>query len=341
MKKPISAYASYTLEELINDPDFLLWVLHPDEKSELHWENIQHTYPQLSETIAQARVLVRSMRFERTDLTEPEQSELWGAIQAKTTQAKPSGKKMPLWYRYAAAAMLAGILFSVGIFYQMNQPIAINTPYGQLKTITLPDGSLVTLNANSTLKYDRNWSKNEIREVWIEGEAFLKVKHLNTSGKVLNHERFVVHTGEVNVEVLGTSFNVNDRRGRTEVALLEGKISLGLNGTTSKPLILAPGDIAEFEKGKLVKKPINVAEYASWKDGKLYFKDVPVAKIFNYFEDIYGYKVVVDDPEILKKRVSGSLNTQNEQVLFKAFGMTLNLNITPNQQTRELIITAK
>lgn len=341
MKKQMSRYASYHLEELINDEDFLLWVLHPDEISNLHWQNIQDTFPQLRETITQAKAIVQSMRFERDNLKEHEQSELWEAIQAKTTLLKKSGKRMPLWYRYAAAAMLAGILLTVGVFYQMTQPVSINTPYGQLKTITLPDGSLVTLNANSTIKYDRNWSKNEIREVWIEGEAFLKVKHLNTSGKIAKHERFVVHTGEVNVEVLGTSFNVNDRRGRTEVALLEGKISLGLNGTPGKPLVLAPGDIAEFEKGKLIKKPINVAEYASWKDGRLYFKDVPVAKIFNYFEDIYGYKVVVDDPEILKKRVSGSLNTQNEQVLFKAFGMTLNLNITPNKQTGELMITTK
>lgn len=341
MKKKINAYEFHTLEELINDQDFLLWVLHPDEQSDLHWQSIENTYPQLSDPISQARTIVKSMRFEREDLSTIEQDEIWGAIQAKTTLSKKSGKKLPLWYRYAAAAVLAGILVGIGIFYQVNQPIAINTPYGQLKTIILPDGSLVTLNANSTIKYDKNWNKNEIREVWIKGEAFLKVKHLHKVGKVQQSERFVVHTGDVNVEVLGTSFNVNDRRGRTEVALLEGKISLGLNGADSKPLILAPGDIVAVEKGKLIKKPINVAEYASWKDGRLYFKDVPVAKVFNYFEDIYGYKVIVNNPNLLIRRVSGSLSTRNEQVLFKAIGMSLNLNITPNQKTKELTITAK
>ncbi|WP_316752881.1 FecR family protein [Pedobacter gandavensis] len=339
MKKQISAYETYTLAELINDQDFLLWVLHPDEKSDLHWQSIENTYPKLQRSISEARAIVQSMRFEKDVLAKKEQDELWNTIQSKTTLLKTPVRK--LWYRYAVAAVLAGALLGIGILYQVNQPIAINTPYGQLKTITLPDGSLVTLNANSTIKYDKDWSKNEIREVWIEGEAFLKVKHLHTSGKIAERERFVVHTGDVNVEVLGTSFNVNDRRGRTEVALLEGKISLGLNGATAKPLILAPGDIAEFEHGKLIKKPINVAEYASWKDGRLYFKDVPLAKIFNDIEDIYGYKVVVDNPEILKKTISGSLSTQNEQVLFKALGMTLNLNITPNQDTKELMITTK
>lgn len=341
MKKKINVYEFHTLEELINDQDFLLWVLQPDEKSDLHWQSIENTYPQLSDPIHHARTIVKSMRFEMDELSTLEQDEIWDTIQAKTTLTKKSGKKLPLWYRYAAAAMLAGILVCIGIFYQMNQPIAINTPYGQLKTITLPDGSLVTLNANSTLKYGKDWNKNEIREVWIEGEAFLKVKHLHRLGKVQQRERFIVHTGDVKVEVLGTSFNVNDRRGRTEVALLEGKISLDLNGANGKPLILAPGDIVAVEKGKLIKKPINVAEYASWKDGKLYFKDIPIAKVFNYFEDIYGYKVIVNDPNLLHKRVSGSLSTRNEQVLFKAFGMSLNLNITPNQETKELMITAK
>lgn len=339
MKKQISAYETYTLAELINDQDFLLWVLHPDEKSDLHWQSIENTYPKLQDPIRQAKAIVQSMRFEKDVLGKKEQDELWNTIQAKTTLLKTPVRK--LWYRYAAAAVLAGALLGIGILYQINQPVRINTPYGQLKTITLPDGSLVTLNANSKIRYDKDWNKNEIREVWIEGEAFLKVKHLHTSGKIADSERFVVHTGDVNVEVLGTSFNVNDRRGRTEVALLEGKISLGLNGAIGKPLILAPGDIAEFEHGKLIKKSINVAEYASWKDGRLNFHNVPVAKVFDYFEDIYGYKVRVDDPEIRNKRISGAMSTKNEDVLFKTLGMALNLNIIPNKDTRELMITTK
>ncbi|WP_316822001.1 FecR family protein [Pedobacter gandavensis] len=339
MKKQINVYETYTLTELINDQDFLIWVLYPDEQSNFHWQSIEDTYPHLSGPIRQGKTIVQSMRFEREDLSLKDQNEIWNTIQLETISRKTPVRK--LWYRYAAAAVLAGVLLGIGILYQVNQPIAINTPYGKLKTITLPDGSLVTLNANSTIKYDRNWDKNEIREVWIDGEAFLKVKHLNTSGKVLDRERFVVHTGDVNVEVLGTSFNVNDRRGRTEVALLEGKISLGLNGAAGKPLVLAPGDIAAFEHGKLLVKPINVAQYASWKDGKLNFNNVQAAKIFDYFEDVYGYKVIVNDPEILKKRVSGSMSTQNEEVLFKTLGMALNLNINLNKNTNELMITSK
>lgn len=341
MKKQLSNYEAYTLADLINDEAFILWVLQPDETADLFWQNIQHTYPALSPTIEDAKKIALSMRFETDEFPVTEKQQLWQNIAAKTISNKKTGRIIPMWYHYAAAAVVVGILCCIGILYSVNQKVNIETPYGQLKNITLPDGSIVTLNANSKIKYDKNWDKNEIREVWISGEAFLKVNHLHKTGAIQKHERFIVHTGAVNVEVLGTSFNVNDRRGRTEVALLEGKISLDLKTGETRPLILAPGDIAEYANGKLVKKPINVAEYASWKDGKLYFRNVQVAKIFDYFEDIYGYKVVVDDPKILEKRLSGALSAKDRDVLFKAIGVTLNINISPKEATHQLIVTSK
>jgi len=341
MKKQLSDYKAYTLADLINDETFILWVVQPDETADLFWQNVRTTYPNVDPIIADAREIVLSMRFETDALDTTEQKQLWQNIATKTILVKKTGKIFQMWNRYAAAAVVIGILFCIGFLYSVNQKINIETPYGQLKNITLPDGSIVTLNANSQIKYDKNWDKNEIREVWISGEAFLKVNHLHQRGEIQNHERFIVHTGAVNVEVLGTSFNVNDRRGRTEVALLEGKISLDLKNGRTKPLILAPGDIAEYANGKLLKKPINVAEYASWKDGKLYFRNVPMRKIFDYFEDIYGYKVVVDDPKILEKRLSGALSAKNRDVLFKAIGVTLNINISPKETTHELVVTSK
>jgi transmembrane sensor len=341
MKKQLSDYNAYTLADLINDEAFILWVLQPDESLNTYWQNIQKAYPALNPSIVSAREIVLSMRFETDSLSAPEQQQLWQNIAAKTVLVKKTGKIIPMWYRYAAAAVVVGILCCIGILYSVNQKVNFETPYGELKNITLPDGSIVTLNANSNIKYDKNWDKDEIREVWISGEAFLKVNHLHKTGKIQKHERFIVHTGAVNVEVLGTSFNVNDRRGRTEVALLDGKISLGLNADAAKQLVLAPGDIAEYANGKLIKKPINVVEYASWKDGKLYFRNVPMAKIFDYFEDIYGYKVVVDDPKILEKRLSGALSAKNRDVLFKAIGLTLNISIMPKEDSRELVVTSK
>lgn len=338
MKKQLTDYQSYTLEDLINDESFMVWVTQPNDELDTHWSSILDAYPGLAPIIQEGREIIQSMRFETEVLDAKEQKELWNTIAAKTTLLDKPIKKIRLWSRYAAAAILVGVLFASGLFYSGLRQVTIQTPYGQLQNVTLPDGSLVTLNANSNIRYDKKWGENQIREVWIEGEAFLKVNHLHKEGQVKNNQRFIVHTGALDVEVLGTSFNVNDRRGRTAVALLEGKVSLGLNNTRGKPIIMAPGDIVEYTGGKLNKKPVNVVEYASWKDGKLYFRDVPVSRIFDYFEDIYGYKVKVDDPEILKRRLSGTMSSKNEKVFFETIARTLNISITPDHDSHELII---
>lgn len=341
MKKQLNDYQSYTLEDLINDKSFMLWISQPTEELDAKWNTIQQTYPGLIPIIGEGRDIILSMRFKTEILDKEEQQKLWNTIAARTIAGNKPLRKIRLWFPYAAAAILAGVLFAAGLLYSGFRQVTIQTPYGQLQTVTLPDGSLVTLNANSNIRYDKSWDENEIREVWIEGEAFLKVNHLHKSGPVKNHQRFIVHTGALNVEVLGTSFNVNDRRGRTEVALLEGKIRLDLNTEKEKSLVLAPGDIVEYTAGKsLNKKPINVVEYTSWKDGKLYFKDVPLSKIFNYFEDIYGYKVRIDDPKILTRRLSGTMSSKNKKVFFETIARTLNISITPNDDTAELIIKA-
>lgn len=340
MKKQLSDYQSYTLNDLINDKSFILWVSQPTDDLNARWDKIQKAHPSLTSIITEGKRIVLSMRFEAENLDKREQQELWNAIAARTTLSKTPIRKFRLWLRYAAAAILIGVLLAVGILYSSFLQVTIQTPYGKVQTVTLPDGSKVTLNANSNIKYLRSWDDNEIREVWIEGEAFLRVNHLHKTGQVKDHQRFVVHTGALNVEVLGTAFNVNDRRGRTEVALLDGKISLGLRNKQETTLILAPGDIVAYAGGKLNKKPTNVVEYTSWKDGKLYFRDVPLSEIFNYFEDIYGYRVKVDDPKILSRRLSGTMNSKSEKIFFETIARTLNLSITPNKASHELIIKA-
>jgi ferric-dicitrate binding protein FerR (iron transport regulator) len=71
----------------------------------------------------------------------------------------------------------------------------------------LPDNSTVILNANSSLRYQENWEAELLREVWVDGEAFFSVVHTH------NHQRFRVNvTDDLKVEVLGTEFNVKDRR---------------------------------------------------------------------------------------------------------------------------------
>lgn len=83
------------------------------------------------------------------------------------------------------------------------------TQYGEQRVVELPDHSVVSLNANSTLRFRNDWSQaNTLREVWLDGEAFFSVqKQEGAAGPA----KFIVHTNDLDVEVLGTRFNVSNR----------------------------------------------------------------------------------------------------------------------------------
>jgi ferric-dicitrate binding protein FerR (iron transport regulator) len=119
---------------------------------------------------------------------------------------------------------------------------AHTTHYGETARIKLPDGSMVVLNAHSTLTYN-DWSEGQTREVWLNGEAFFEVqKKHDATGRV----KFVVHTGDLNVEVLGTRFNVSNRGLRTQIVLEEGKVRLRYEQETEKVIDMQPGELVEY-----------------------------------------------------------------------------------------------
>ena len=109
------------------------------------------------------------------------------------------------------------LLIGALIFWRLKAPgrYTVNTDYGKISRLVVPDSSVVVLNANSTIKYEKKWDKNAPRELWLNGEAFFDVKHLDNDHKIENYERFIVHTNNTTVEVLGTSFDIRERRGRT------------------------------------------------------------------------------------------------------------------------------
>src|SRR5215204_4276348 len=125
-------------------------------------------------------------------------------------------------FGWAAAAVLIGLLLLAGnwFIFQNSARTVIQTQLGEFREVVLPDGSLVKLHPASRLRFAKKWNKSDLREVWLEGEAFLEVKHLHRQGaRVASGDRFVVHTDDLNIEVLGTSFSVNVRHQTSKVIL--------------------------------------------------------------------------------------------------------------------------
>jgi ferric-dicitrate binding protein FerR (iron transport regulator) len=163
---------------------------------------------------------------------------------------------------------------------------------GQKTRVLLPDSSVVLLNGNSQVRFNRNFNENK-RIVELIGEGFFEV-HKDLS------RQFIVSTTELDIKVFGTSFNVkayaDDQE--VEVGLKNGSISIDRDEKEIVKLI--PGQLATFDKQQLklnvAKKDIEVV--SAWTRDELVFEEASLDEIVKYLERWYGVNIHID-PELL------------------------------------------
>ena len=272
--------------------------------------------------------------FRRLPVPEGKQEENWKAVEdaIRRRGAAPVRsldrdevvrRRIPWGRAVVAAACAIGLVF--GIWYTATktghpQEASIRTGFGEIKNVLLPDSSTVVLNANSTLRIPENWTDKGGRQVWLEGEAYFQVKKGQSAG-----QKFVVHTREVDVEVLGTRFNVNTRRQRSIVSLEEGKVRLSVRGVESAvmvkkaPLIMRPGQVVTVneELQAQVNDDKDVVARSGWSRHEFHFDNTSLQDIARLVEDMYGYKMVMEDTAMSRVAISGDLRVHNVQELVK------------------------
>ncbi|SEB05885.1 FecR domain-containing protein [Pedobacter hartonius] len=340
MDKRFADFSAPTLEDFIDDPRFSLWVLHPDETLDVFWQQVQTDYPQTQTVIAEARQIILSLRFTRDEMLPEEQAALWQSIESAAKLRRKPVLTLSLWLRSAAAVLIAGLIGLSLFYYNAQQSLTVSTAYGKIRTLSLPDGSVVTLNANSVLRYPKKWNPEKLREVWIDGEAYFKISHLHCSGKIKEGERFIVHAQRLNVEVLGTSFDIHNRRGQVKVALLSGSIGLQVKGKDEPILRLVPGELAEYQEKKktISKMRVQAGDYVAWKNAELLLNNTPLRDILLLIEDNYGYKAVLKDPSLGNRKLSGKFSFSSEDAFFRAIATSLGISILKDQSAHQLII---
>jgi transmembrane sensor len=171
-------------------------------------------------------------------------------------------------WHWVAAASLVAVIVSYAIFYNSN--IVHSTLGNETLLVTLPDGSTINLNAGTELSYNKiTWSLN--RSVNLSGEAFFKVE---------KGEKFNVITNSGVVSVLGTSFNVLERKNKFRVECFTGKVEVvnDLNST-----IITKGEfVNQSSTHALVKeKNTKASESPSWINGDYSYKNEQLATILN------------------------------------------------------------
>lgn len=253
------------------------------------------------------------------------QREMFLAINDQIERQESRSLKLsirPLIYKVAASItiVLAVSLWWLNSSSQLNE---IQTAFGEHRTITLPDNSQVILNGNSTLKYSADWDDHNSREVWLEGEGFFSVTH------GVNNQRFIVHgSGELDVEVLGTKFNMKTRNDASEVMLTEGKVRLAMGEEkNAKELFLKPGDLATVKNKDLSTRSVKHHNYTSWVDNKLVFDRTPLRDLATILHDTYGLTVTFENRALEERELSGEISSATADDILYAIAETFDLKV--------------
>ena len=230
-------------------------------------------------------------------------------------------------FRIAIAASLAAIL---AVTYFLTKPnyTVISTGVGESMVIVLPGGSAVTMNANSEIKYQES-SWDDERNIFLNGEAFFEVKKGND---------FIVRTGEGNIKVLGTSFNIRARDDDLDVTCYTGKVNVS-NRITS--VDLTPGNSVRIENKKVTKEwNSNLPPQSHWINGIIVLDDVSTDVVLDELKHQFGISIVYDgqfDTDGFK--LSFSNDNMGEAV--RLVMSVMNLEYSFDESRKQLVIEGK
>ena len=222
--------------------------------------------------------------------------EAWKLLQNKIELENPRAKTVTL-YPYLTIGIAAAITLIVVVYFFLLTDKTISTPRGEHLTLTLPDASTVTLNAESEIVYHpRNFDEN--RTVTLKGEAFFEV---TPDGS------FIVETEIGQVEVTGTSFNVNHRDAAFEVSCLSGSVLVKDNN--GNLVTLKAGEFTQLMNARL-SSPIQVNEKkASWRTGEFHFENIPLRLVIEELERQFNIDIEINFSS--ERMYTGYFNTKN------------------------------
>ncbi len=213
------------------------------------------------------------------DLKKTEQ-DLWKNIEKKTSKKTKTTIIRTNWFKYSVAAFIV-VLIGITLFMRFYTE-NIFTQKGEHLSHTLPDSSVIELNAQTSIKYNPYWWRFN-RELQFSGEAFFNVQ---------KGEKFTVISNEGETTVLGTSFNIFARNTDYRVYCKTGKVKV----TSTKHNIkyeITEGELAVIDNinksGK--KTTANEKDYLSWTKNKFSFTDTPLREVFDEIERQYNIKI--------------------------------------------------
>ncbi|WP_373494658.1 FecR family protein [Aquiflexum sp.] len=332
--------SEYSIEDFVLDPEFKKWVLNPDAETKIYWEEYLKSNPSKNQDIVLARKILLNLSRSTGHVDENRVRATWSNIEKSLEEMNSddiegriipldsysSLKKYPVYTNpisrhnqfYRMVAILAVAFMLAFSIHHLSEPkvtliaeIPIEyqehiAPPGVKSNLTLWDGSKVILNSGSSLRYVKNFESDK-REVELIGEAFFEVS------KDPNRP-FIVRTGQVSTQVLGTSFNVKSFENEVlEVSLLTGLVEVNVDMEVPQTISLVPGEAIRFksESQKIEKGRFDKEKVLAWTQKTIVFEQTQMAEIKRVLENWYGVQIQFLNSPARDLEISARFNDQS------------------------------
>lgn len=328
-------YSDFDIADFAADRFFVSWVLSPDENSDRFWNQWCAAHPDKSKAIYEARLLVLLMNSRRLKMSDERKESMWESIQSQAfgeeqqqaeaiSETRTSRWSGSFFLKVAAVFLLIVMVgYYGGTSFLSSGLTVVKNRKGEKSILYLPDGTKVWLNAESSISYPESFENSPVREVALDGEAFFDV----TENKA---KPFIVKTSQLQVKVLGTSFNVRSYKDQStvETTLVHGSVMIELNDAkpqagNDQPILLKENEQAIYStvSRTMSLHSIKAETATAWRVGKLSFANKPFYEIEEELERWYGVEILLEDEESASCRFSTTI--ENEPInkileLFKA-----------------------
>jgi len=259
------------------------------------------------------------------------------ALPADETQSKilsarrANSRHQPAWrsWRVAAACLLFGVAIAAGVGWQLTRTPTYQTGAAEERTVRLPDGSTVQLNARSRIKLYFTTGERAID--LVEGQALFSVAS--------NPKRpFVVRSEAARVRAVGTRFDVYRKSSGMVVSVLEGQVAIRTNssadavrGGESRVLVSAGEQAIVTSTDPTRVYRANVSAATAWTEGKVIFDSLPLRDVVAEFNRIGLRRIVIEDQSCLDRRISGVFPAADPSFLVEFLRQRFGLTVTETE----------
>ncbi len=354
---------TFTVKKLVRNQSFQKWTEgEASQRESKFWDNWVQESVENQKKALEAQKIIMGFSFERKQDTRPQK--VWDKIENEINRKKEanysiggieySGRyhtsrrsALKLALKYAAIILImltGGLIWSVTSedatevsHYEEREYRQVSTVYGEQKEVSLPDGSYIVLNANTSLQYSIKPGSEKDVDIKLDGEAYFSVTSRQDGAYDSGENIFRVETADGSLKVLGTSFSVSSRSEKTRIVLEEGEILVlpgHINENDQEGMLLLPNQLVEFSRlnTDIIRQEVDSRVYTSWKDARLILQSTPVGEVVERLEQTFGVPVKVRDTSVLNRTISGSIENTDLNTMIHILGELMSIQVEVQEE---------